>query len=575
MKHKTYILAEMASSHEGKEKIAEFIMEGASKAGADGILFQLLDLPTYIVPNDEDMADTKSFYMKQDIWARLIKKADSLGLDVWANVYDLASLHFCKGKKIRGFKLHSANIENEKMVREAVKMKKEMLLCVGGMEKQEVKNVLKLIYSADKKAKLTLMYGLQNFPTEPDAVNLNFVRDLSAEFKLPLGYQDHSEPRSQASTYLSVLAVSQGASVIEKHITHDRSLKGQDYEAALNPDEFLRFVRDIRMADRILEKRPKEVSQGEMKYRHLKSDMKAVALKAIKAGEVFSENNLTVMRAKKGELNGRELKNLFGRKAKKSYRKFEPVKRSEIVKVGIFITARLKSKRLPMKVIKPILGRPMVEWMIERLKHAGIDLIVMMTSTNLQDDPLIKIAKKNRIEWFRGSEEDVLMRLRDCARKFDVDLVINVTADDPLKEPLFIEKLVQRYLERKYDYCDTLGLPNGCESHGLTRKALEKICRIKKDTDTEIWAAYFTDTGMFKCDTVKVEDPTIYRPDYRITVDTPEDFKVVTEIYRRLSKKGYFNVYDICEFLDKNPELRKINSHIEQRRRGKVNVRKK
>ena len=245
------------------------------------------------------------------------------------------------------------------------------------------------------------------------------------------------------------------------------------------------------------------------------------------------------------------------------------------MKSAIFITARLKSKRLPFKVIKPILGRPMIEWMIERLKRCNVNPIVLMTSTNPQDDPLVEIAKKNKIEYFRGSEEDVLLRMRDCARFFKVDLIISVTADDPLKEPIFIKQMVQKYLKEKFDFCEIEGLPNGCESCAVTKKALEKVCQIKKESDTEIWGNYFRKTGMFKCKVMKVEDPSIYRPNYRVTVDTPEDFELVTKIFKILSKqKKYFNVYDVCKLLDNKPDLVKINAHIQQKKAPKIKIRK-
>src|SRR4030042_5111569 len=103
-----YILAEMASSHEGKPKIAENLIKAAAEAKADGILFQIINLDAYIIPSDEDYRDIKSFYMNQKVWAELIKKANDSGLDVWANVYDFKSAKFCRDKKIKGFKFHSA-----------------------------------------------------------------------------------------------------------------------------------------------------------------------------------------------------------------------------------------------------------------------------------------------------------------------------------------------------------------------------------------------------------------------------------------------------------------------------------
>jgi sialic acid synthase SpsE/spore coat polysaccharide biosynthesis protein SpsF (cytidylyltransferase family) len=565
-KASTYILAEMAASHEGDREIAEFIVDSAAKAKADGILFQIINLDTYIVLSDEDYQDVKSFYLKQETWGKLIEKANSLGLDIWANVYDLESVKFCINKKIKGFKLHSSNLENESLVQEVIKTKKELLLSVGGTGEKEIKETLDLIYSVNPKARVHLMFGLQNFPTNPEGINPSFITQLSRDLKLPFGYQDHSEPTSPASTYLPILFMAKGASIIEKHITHNRNLKWQDYESALNPDEFADFVRNIRIVDKILNKKADEVSTEELKYREYKSLMKVVAKKSIEIGEIFTENNLTVMRARRGEISGKRIKSLLDKTARSAYRKYEPIKRSELVKAGIFITARLKSQRLPRKVVKPILGKPMIEWMIDRLKRCNIDPFVMMTSTNPQDDLLIEIAKQKGIRHFRGSEDDVLLRMRDCAREFDVDLIISVTADDPLKEPIFIEQMIESYLDTGFDFCEIEGSPNGCESHAVSRTALEKVCELKGSADTEIWGPYFRETGMFRCDVIKVTDPDILRPQYRVTVDTKEDFEMVTQIFSILSKeKDYFNVYDICRLLDKRKDLVAINAHIQQR----------
>lgn len=576
MKKKTYILAEMASSHEGDLKTAESIIRSSARAKADGILFQMMDLHTYIVPSDIDWDDTVSFYMNQEKWAELIEKTDELGLDIWANIYDLASLHFCKDKKIKGFKLHSSNLDNEDLVKEMVKTKKEILLSVGGLEEEEIESALKLVYSVDKKAKVCLMYGLQNFPTNPEGVNLNFIKKMAKEFNLPWGYQDHSSPTSAASTYLSILAVAEGASIIEKHITTNRSLKGQDYQAALNPDEFTNFVNNIRLADNIMSKDPYEFSLDELKYREYKTLVKVVAKENIKKGETFSKDNITVMRAKAGEISGKKIKLLMGKKSQRDYKKFDTIERNEIVKVGLFITARLKSTRLPLKAIKPILGKPMIGWMIERLKRCNIKPLVVMTSTNPQDDPLIEIAKKYGVESFRGSEQDVLARMNDCAEKFNVDLIISVTADDPLKEPIFIDKMVQKYMYKKFDFCKIEGLPNGCESYAVSRTALKKVCSIKDTPETEIWGPYFWEPGIFKCETIDIKDQNILRPNYRISVDTPEDFKVVSSIFSiLLKKKEYFNVYDICNLLDERPDLVSINAKIEQRKAPAIKLKKK
>lgn len=327
----TYILAEMASSHEGKREIAKFIIDKAAEAKADGILLQLIDLNTYIVPSDDDFQMVKSIYLSRNVWTELIERCNMLGLDVWANVYDEKSAEFCGDKEIRGFKLHSANLDNESLVRKVVQSKKEILLSVGGMKKSDVKRILGMMRSINKRIKVRLMYGLQNFPTNPDDINLNFVKELSQSLNVPFGYQDHSKPTSLASTYLPILCVAQGAGIIEKHITHNRALKGKDYQSALNPEEFSGFVKDIRVADNILSRKADAVSLGELKYRNYKSLIKVVARENIERGEAFSENNLAAMRSKKGEISGKKLEALLERKSKSSYEKFEPIKIYELM----------------------------------------------------------------------------------------------------------------------------------------------------------------------------------------------------------------------------------------------------
>ena len=326
----TYILAEMASSHGGDPKIAELIIESAAQAQANGILLQIIDLDTYIIPSDQDYQLVKKIYFNKDVWAGLIDKANSLGLAVWTNVYDSESAEFCKARKIRGFKIHSSNLENEDLIEKVLKSKKELLLSVGGVEEKEIKRIIKLARSFNKKAKVCLMYGLQNFPTDPSGLNLNFIKDLSKKLKIPFGYQDHSEPMSQASTYLPVLFIAQGVYIIEKHITNNRALKGLDYEAALNPDEFAEFVKNIRIIDGLLNKQPNDFSTDELKYKEYKNLMKVVSKKEIEAGEKFSKDNLTVMRAKGGEIPGGKMKLVLNKKSKYSYKKHEYIKKSEI-----------------------------------------------------------------------------------------------------------------------------------------------------------------------------------------------------------------------------------------------------
>ena len=113
-------------------------------------------------------------------------------------------------------------------------------------------------------------------------------------------------------------------------------------------------------------------------------------------------------------------------------------------KFTFLITARLKSKRLPKKVLLKVLGKPLIVHMINRIKYAkNIDKIIICTSTNVQDDPLEEIANQEKINCYRGSEDDVLQRLLDAAKKFNLNHFANMTADVPMIDPFLIDEFIE------------------------------------------------------------------------------------------------------------------------------------
>ncbi len=234
---------------------------------------------------------------------------------------------------------------------------------------------------------------------------------------------------------------------------------------------------------------------------------------------------------------------------------------------AILITARLKSTRLPMKVIKPILGKPMICYMIDRLKLAKRpEKIVICTSPISQDDPLEEIANQESIDCFRGHPEDVLQRLTDAAALYNIDTVISCTADNPFVDPEYIDYLVDFHIQQGNDFTNTEGLPLGTFAYALAYPAMVRSCQIKDEIDTEVWGGYFTQTGLFKVGTLSLTDMVLRRPDLRFTVDTSEDFQLVEKIFEALYVEGQvFSLRDIVQLCGRSPDLLKINAHIQQK----------
>lgn len=235
------------------------------------------------------------------------------------------------------------------------------------------------------------------------------------------------------------------------------------------------------------------------------------------------------------------------------------------MKPGFLITARLKSTRLAKKIILPIAGKELIRWMIDRLKLClSLSNIIICTSTSAQDDPLEQIAVEEKIDYFRGSEDDVLVRLRDAANLFKLDYVVNITADCPLVAPEYVEETIRTYKESSADYITMIELPHGFYSFGLSIPALQKVCEIKKGADTEVWGRYFTDTGLFRILDVKPHFKLI-RPRYRLTIDYPEDYEFFKAVFAGLGDDTYKKTaQEIVDFLDQNPRIVDINAHCEE-----------
>lgn len=241
------------------------------------------------------------------------------------------------------------------------------------------------------------------------------------------------------------------------------------------------------------------------------------------------------------------------------------------MKTAAIIQARMTSTRLPGKVIKPVLGRPLLSYMIERLKQCTtFDDIIIATTTNSTDDVLVELAKKENVKCYRGSELDVLGRVLNALEHFNIDLMVETTGDCPLIDTAIVDSVVNSYLEWNFDYVsNTLspGYPRGLACQVFSTELLRKVASLTQDpVDREHVSFYiYQHPEKYRLGDVKAP-PRHCDPDLRLTVDTPEDFEVIKLIIENLyPQKPHFNLDDILAFLAKNPSIRQINAGIVQK----------
>lgn len=246
-------------------------------------------------------------------------------------------------------------------------------------------------------------------------------------------------------------------------------------------------------------------------------------------------------------------------------------------KISIIVQARTSSTRLSKKVLKDINGKPMILHIVNRLKKIkNVDQIILATTNNKEDDILAKIAKENNISIFRGDELDVLGRYYNCAKKFDSDPIIRITADCPLIEPSLVDEMLNFYLINDYDYVsNTLEptFPDGLDIEIFSNTSLKNAEKnAKLPSEREHVTPYIKkNSNLFKTFNFKNKVDLSH---IRLTVDEKEDLELIRKIFSIFNPKLDFTLNDVIFLLEKTPELLKINSKF-QRNEGYLESLKK
>lgn len=246
-------------------------------------------------------------------------------------------------------------------------------------------------------------------------------------------------------------------------------------------------------------------------------------------------------------------------------------KQTDGQRIVCIIEARFASTRLPGKVLKPILGEPMLGRMIERLLRARmIDSLVVATSTSPADDAVVEAATRAGADTFRGSEEDVLARVVGAAQSNNADIIVETTGDCPLHDAALVDKVVADYLLGGADFVGNIHpytTPRGTDVRVFSTDALAEIERTSTDpAHREHVSLHFWEThGKYHLRNVETALGQSAKS-YRLTVDTQQDFDLVTAIFTDLYPKNpRFTITDVVQLLDSRPDLVAMNADVQQK----------
>jgi len=230
------------------------------------------------------------------------------------------------------------------------------------------------------------------------------------------------------------------------------------------------------------------------------------------------------------------------------------------------IQVRMSSSRLPGKALLPVLGRPLLSWVIKRVKLARtLDRIVVATTFEADDDAIVGLCDQEAAECFRGSKDDVVARFYQCAAPYSPLGVLRITADCPLIDPGIIDMVVSRFLSTggSLDLVSNDGdsYPDGLDAGIYSLRALEKIYReatLRSDRE-HITPYIWNHPELFSVEVIPCSE-NLSR--FRLTVDYEEDLQLVREVYAALYPSNpSFTWRDVIDFLIRRPEVYKLNSH--------------
>jgi N,N'-diacetyllegionaminate synthase len=302
---RTLIIAEAGVNHCGDIGMAKRLVEAAAEAGADLVKFQTFSSSRLAIAGAEkaryqidatDAAESQSEMLRRlelsaDMHVELIDHCGRQGISFFSSAFDVQGVDFLVGLGIDRIKIPSGEITNLPYLRHIGGLGKPVILSTGMATLGEIEDALAVLeHSGTPRNHVTVLHCNTEYPTPMHDVNLTAMVNIGLAFGVEVGYSDHT-----LGTEVPVAAVALGACVIEKHFTLDRRLAGPDHGASLEPSELSAMVRAIRNVERALGDGIKRPTLSEIKNRPV-ARKSIVASRPIKAGDVFSEDNVTSKR---------------------------------------------------------------------------------------------------------------------------------------------------------------------------------------------------------------------------------------------------------------------------------------
>ena len=333
---KVLIIAEAGVNYNGDIELAKKMVKVAAQAGADIVKFQT-GIPENVISKYAEKADyleknpadadgeesqlemARKLMLPWSVYPELINYCKEQNIQFLSTPFDIPSATYLHELGMTQWKIPSGEITNLPFLRHVAGYGQPIILSTGMSTLEEVAAAMSVLQESGA-GKITLLQCNTDYPTAYEDANIRAMLSLKEKFKVSVGYSDHT-----MGLEVPVAAVALGATVIEKHFTLDRGMEGPDQVASMEPDELKQMVQAIRNVEKALGTGEKVPSKAESKNIAI-ARKSIVAAKAIKCGEVYTEDNLACKRPGTG-ISPMEWDEMIGKRANRDYEEDELIER--------------------------------------------------------------------------------------------------------------------------------------------------------------------------------------------------------------------------------------------------------
>ena len=567
------LVCETASFHGGDAAALTDLID-ALKAwdypGPRGVKFHPIAAASLALPEFHAYPIYERLQLPAQEWSRIIARAAPL--DVWLEMADAHCVAVLAANRagVRGVKFQASMVENAEVLERLPDLEPsglDVMLNVSGLALEAIEACIERFAGAGlSRERIALQIGFQGYPTAVADTMLNKIAVLRHAFPAhALAFADHVAATDPFARVVPALAYALGCDAIEKHACLSRATAEFDHYSALEPDEMREVAGHLAKtarahADRFV---------GTAERRYLDESVLQPALTAARGeGRLVGSGDVMVRRQGRAVLSQAAIRDeqARGRVLARDVPARSGLTRDDYrdANVAVVVACRMKSTRLPRKPFADLAGRSAVERCLENcLLAPRARSVVLATSTHPDDAELETVvdAMGGRVGFHRGDPDDVLRRYLDVADRDGIDVIVRVTADNPVVSPEIAGVLLDAHFRAGADLTRATNDAVGTGAHIINVEAMRRVDRLLGGAPMSEYMNWYFENNPEHFRIELVELPAALTRDYRLTLDYPADLALFERLFAELERRGRAaRTPDVFAVLDEHPEIAALNT---------------